>query len=92
MKSLSHPKGRISAVVPVSVIKALDIFKKTAALRSRSAAAAQALADWVREFQREARMQKVVEKYSKAYRTSADWEVGRAEKMLPLMESTRKSP
>ncbi len=87
-----HVKTRISAVVPIFIVEALRTFKKSAGLRSMSAAAAEALADWAAESQRDARVKKTLAKYAAAYKRDASFGEERAKKMLPLVKASRYDP
>lgn len=84
-------KVRISAVVPKSIRGALDAYKKSAGLKSRSAAAAEALRQWAEEYQREARVAEAVARYGSAYAKDAELETTRAEGLSALIDETRKS-
>lgn len=90
MKATPHPpKTRISAVVPVFIARALRDFQKSAGLKSMSAAAAEALADWAQEAQRDARVKKAVAKFGPAFKRDASFAAKRAKSMGPLFRASR---
>ena len=90
MREQHFSKARISAVVYSRVVAALDVFKRKAGLKSRSAAVARALAEWAEEAGREGRVQRALSKYGKAYEASREWEERRARQMLALVHSRRR--
>ena len=90
MRTNAHQtKARISAVVPVSIVQALKDFQKSAGLKSMSAAAAEALADWAEDAQRDERVKKAVAKYGAIFSKDADFGEAQAKKLAPLYKMAR---
>lgn len=75
--------------MPVAIRQALDRFMRSARLPSRSAAVAEALAQWAEEFQRESRVAEARARYGAAYAADAALEERRAAANLPLAGRTR---
>lgn len=85
----NQAKARISAVVPVFIVKALKDFQRSAGLKSMSAAAAKALGDWAEDAQRDERVKKAVAKYGAIFGKEADFGEAQAKKLAPLYKAVR---
>lgn len=85
-------KVKLSGAVQGWTLAVLEKFRRDAGLGTRSAALCEALAQWAREYRKEAVLEKAVSKYGKLYRKAAAQEERGASRTLPLLRQTRGLP
>lgn len=86
----SRRKVKVSAAVHSWTLAALDRLRRERKLRSRSAALAEALGDWAKEYQREMRVSEAVARYGKRYEKAAESEAAQADRFLPISLKNRR--
>lgn len=85
-------KVKLSGAVQGWTLAVLEKFRQDAGLDTRSAALCEALAQWAREYRKEAVLEKAVSKYGKLYRKAAEQEELNAARTLPLLSRVRGIP
>lgn len=85
-------KVKLSGAVEGWTLAVLEKFRRDAGLGTRSAALCEALAQWARDYRKEAVLEKALSKYGKAYRKAARQEEQSAARMLPLVNPARGLP
>lgn len=85
-------KVKLSGAVLGWTVAVLEKFQKDADLPTRSTALCEALAQWAKDYAREAAMERVLAKYGGLYRKSAAREEADAVRFLPLFKQRRALP